>query len=76
VVRVGEPAIGEDNCGLTYQIGTVRLRTVTPSARVKDRFVVVDAVGVCEQDKTDSHTLNRKPSATVEELLNYACRAK
>jgi type I restriction enzyme R subunit len=33
--------------------------------------IVVDAVGVCEQDKTDSHTLNRKPSATVEELLNY-----
>jgi type I restriction enzyme R subunit len=48
-----------------------KLRTVTPSARVKDRFIVVDAVGVCEQDKTDSHTLNRKPSATVEELLNY-----
>lgn len=48
-----------------------KLRTVTPSARVKDRFIVVDAVGVCEQDKTDSYTLNRKPSATVEELLNY-----
>ena len=48
-----------------------KLRTVTPSARVKDRFIIVDAVGVCEQDKTDSHTLNRKPSATLEELLNY-----
>ncbi|MGH9385737.1 MAG: restriction endonuclease subunit R, partial [Vicinamibacterales bacterium] len=48
-----------------------KLRTVTPSARVKDRFIVVDAVGVCEHDKTDSHTLNRKPSATLEELFNY-----
>jgi type I restriction enzyme R subunit len=51
-----------------------KLRTVTPSARVKDRFIIVDAVGVCEQDKTDSHTLNRKPSATLEELLNYVAQ--
>src|SRR5205823_1749209 len=37
-----------------------KLRVVSPSARVKDRFIIVDAVGVCEQDKTDSHTLNRQ----------------
>lgn len=51
-----------------------KLRTVTPSAKVKDRYVIVDAVGVCEQDKTDSHTLNRKPSASLEELLNYVAQ--
>ena len=51
-----------------------KLRAVTPSARVKDRFIIVDAVGVCEQDKTDSHTLNRKPSATLEEVLNYVAQ--
>ncbi len=34
----------------------------------------MDAVGVCEQDKTDSHTLNRKPSATLEELLEYVAQ--
>jgi len=51
-----------------------KLRTVTPSAKVKDRFIIVDAVGVCEKDKTDSHTLNRKPSATLEELLNYVAQ--
>jgi type I restriction enzyme R subunit len=51
-----------------------KLRTVTPSARIKDRFIIVDAVGVCEQDKTDSQTLNRKPSATLEELLNYVAQ--
>jgi type I restriction enzyme R subunit len=51
-----------------------KLRTVTPSAKVKDRFIIVDAVGVCEQDKTDSCTLNRKPSATLEELLNYVAQ--
>lgn len=48
-----------------------KLKVVTPSARAKDRFIIVDAVGVCEQDKTDSHTLNRKPSATLPELLEY-----
>jgi type I restriction enzyme R subunit len=51
-----------------------KLRTVTPSAKVKDRFIIVDAVGVCEQDKTDSSTLNRKPSVTLEELLNYVAQ--
>lgn len=51
-----------------------KLRTVTPSAKLKDRFIIVDAVGVCEQDKTDSQTLNRKPSVTLEELLNYVAQ--
>jgi type I restriction enzyme R subunit len=51
-----------------------KLRTVTPSARSKERFIIVDAVGVCEQDKTDSCTLNRKPSATLPELLEYVAQ--
>jgi type I restriction enzyme R subunit len=51
-----------------------KLRSVTPSARVKDRFIIVDAIGVCEQDKTDSHTLNRHPSKTLEEVLNYVAQ--
>ncbi|HRH88883.1 MAG TPA: DEAD/DEAH box helicase family protein, partial [Rubrivivax sp.] len=55
-------------------ISSDKLRGVTPSARVKDRFIVVDAVGVCEQDKTDSHTLNRQPSATLEQLLTYVAQ--
>ena len=51
-----------------------KLRTVTPSARVKDRFIIVDAVGVCEEDKTDSKTLNRQPSASLEQLLTYVAQ--
>jgi type I restriction enzyme R subunit len=51
-----------------------KLRVVTPSAKVKDRFIIVDAVGVCEQDKTDSCTLNRQPSATLEQVLNYVAQ--
>ncbi len=51
-----------------------KLRAVSPSARVKDRFIIVDAVGVCEQDKTDSHTLNRQPSKTLEQVLEYVAQ--
>lgn len=51
-----------------------KLRVVTPSAKAKDRYIIVDAVGVCEQDKTDSQTLNRKPSATLPELLEYVAQ--
>ena len=50
------------------------LRAVTPSATVKDRFVIVDAVGVCEQDKTDSRTLNRQPKKTLAQVLQYVAR--
>lgn len=51
-----------------------KLRTVTPSAKVKDRFIIVDAVGVCEQDKTDSHTLNCQPSKSLEQVLEYVAQ--
>ena len=51
-----------------------KLRTVTPSARAKDRFIIVDAVGVCEQDKTDSRTLNRQPGKTLQQVLDYVAR--
>ncbi len=30
-------------------------------ARAKTHFVIVDAVGVCESDKTDSRPLDRQP---------------
>ena len=51
-----------------------KLRVVSPSARSKDRFIIVDAVGVCEHDKTDSCTLNRQPSASLEKVLNYVAQ--
>ena len=51
-----------------------KLRSVSPSARIKDRFIVVDAVGVCEQDRTDSHTLNRQPSKTLRQVLDYVAQ--
>jgi len=45
------------------------LRAVTPDAAHKTHFVIVDAVGVCEDDKTDSRPLERKPSVPFDKLI-------
>jgi type I restriction enzyme R subunit len=45
------------------------LQAVTSDAKVKDRFVLVDAVGVVELDKVDTQTLERKRSVSFEKLL-------
>jgi type I restriction enzyme R subunit len=45
------------------------LQAVTPDAKVKDHFVIVDAVGVCERDKTDSRPMDQKKSVSFEKLL-------
>jgi len=45
------------------------LKAVTPDAVSKDHFVIVDAVGVCEQDKTDSKPMEKKPAVSFEKLL-------
>jgi type I restriction enzyme R subunit len=45
------------------------LQSVTPDARAKDHFVIVDAVGVCERDKTDSRPMEQKPTVSFEKLL-------
>ena len=46
------------------------LQSVTPDAKQKTHFVIVDAVGVCERDKTTSKPLDRKPSVSLEKILN------
>ena len=51
-----------------------KLRAVSPGAKAKDRFVIVDAVGVCERDRTDSRTLNRQPSKSLKQVLDYVAR--
>ncbi|QDU44302.1 Type I restriction enzyme R protein [Symmachiella dynata] len=45
------------------------LQSVTPDAKHKTHFVIVDAVGVCEQDKTASKPLDRKPSVSLDKIL-------
>ena len=51
-----------------------KLRAVSPGAKAKDRFIIVDAVGVCERDRTDSRTLNRQPSKSLKQVLDYVAR--
>jgi len=45
------------------------LISVTPDAKSKDHFVIVDAVGVCEHAMTDTHSMNRKKGDSFEKLM-------
>ncbi len=46
------------------------LRGVNPGEHIKkDHFVIVDAVGVCERDKTDSRPMDAKKSVPLDKLL-------
>ncbi len=53
----------------TRTIGSTDLKAVTPDSEHKTHFVIVDAVGVCESDKTDSRPLERKRSVPFEKLV-------
>jgi len=44
----------------TRIISPTELEAVTPDARIKTHFVIVDAVGVCDSDKTDSYLACRQ----------------
>ena len=50
-------------------IDSDQLRTVTPDATVKDRFVIVDAVGVTEADLHDTVPLERQRHVSFDKLL-------
>ena len=54
----------------TRVISPTDLRAVTGDALYKTHFVIIDAVGVCENDKTDSRPLEHKPGVTFERLMN------
>ena len=51
-------------------ISATDFNAVTPDARNKDRFVIVDAVGVTKTDLSDSFTLDRKPTVPFDKLLD------
>jgi type I restriction enzyme R subunit len=50
-------------------IGDADFQAVTPDAYSKERFVIVDAVGVTESDLVDTVPLDRKPTEPLERLL-------
>ena len=45
-------------------------QAVTPDAVNKDRFVIVDAVGVTESEMSESYTLEREPTVSFGRLLD------
>ena len=51
-------------------IADTDFQVVTPDARSKTHFVLVDAVGVCERHKTDDPPLERKRSVSFAKLLD------
>ena len=53
----------------TRVISPTELRAVTSDAYKKTHFVVVDAVGVTDSDKTDSRPLERKRSLSFKDLI-------
>jgi type I restriction enzyme R subunit len=46
------------------------LQSVTPDATHKTHFVIVDAVGVCEDVKSTTKPLDRKPHVQLDKILN------
>ena len=51
-------------------ISATDFNAVTPDARNKDRFVIIDAVGVTETELSDSYTLDRKPTVPFDKRLD------
>lgn len=47
------------------------LKGVTPDARSKTRFVIIDAVGVCEQCKSEKGPIDREPHKSLKQVLDY-----
>jgi len=58
----------------TRTITPTELEAVTPGEKYKTHFVIVDAVGVCESEKGERGTLERKKGVSLEKLLdNVVC---
>ncbi len=51
-------------------ISPTEFNAVTPDAANKDRFVIVDAVGVTETEMSDSYSLEREPTVSFGRLLD------
>ena len=45
------------------------LQMVTPDAKAKTHFVIVDAVGVCEEEKAATKPLDRKPTVALDKIM-------
>ena len=52
------------------------LMSVTPDAKSKDHFVIIDAVGVCEHAMSDTHSMNRKKGVSFEQLMQATAEGR
>lgn len=50
-------------------ISSTDMQAVTPDAKAKDHFVIVDCVGVTEHELSDTYPLERKGTVSLEKLL-------
>jgi type I restriction enzyme R subunit len=48
------------------------MEQVNPGIKRKTRYIIVDAVGVCERVQTESRPLEKKPAVSFEKLLDAA----
>lgn len=72
---VKSPAYYEQMKGRgTRVISRDELHKVTPDAPGKSRFVLVDCVGVTETDKTETKSLETKPSVSTAKLMEQVAR--
>ena len=55
-------------------ISPTEFNAVTPDAVNKDRFVIIDAVGVTESELSDSYSLEREPTKTFAQLLDLIAK--
>jgi type I restriction enzyme R subunit len=55
-------------------IGASDLKAVTPDAEVKDHFVIVDCVALCESDLSESRPLEKNPGVPFEKLLESVAK--
>ena len=55
-------------------ISPTEFNAVTPDAANKDRFVIIDAVGVTESELSDSYSLEREPTKTFGQLLDLIAK--
>ena len=51
-------------------ISSTEFNAVTPDARNKDRFVIVDAVGVTETELSDAYSLDRQPTVSFDKVMD------
>jgi type I restriction enzyme R subunit len=53
-------------------VSDTEMEQVNPGIKRKTRYVIVDAVGVCERVQTESRPLEKKPNVSFEKLLDAA----